>query len=94
MRTGHAVELHIEELILQGFVPAERARIGEALERELARLLAEEGLPGTVSRAGEISHMNGGTVTVLPGGKAEAVGAKVARAVYEGMSQLSRRGQS
>jgi len=39
------IEVHIEELVLHGFDPNARWRIGDALETELRALLAESGFP-------------------------------------------------
>jgi hypothetical protein len=58
MRPG-AVKLHIGELVLHGFEPGDRARIGAALETELARLLAA-GEPESLTRAGHIARLDGG----------------------------------
>jgi hypothetical protein len=81
------IELHIEELVLHGFVPGERHAIGAAVERELGRLLAQRG-PGSPSIArGERAHVNAGDVHVAPASKAPAVGAQVAQAVYGGLTR-------
>jgi hypothetical protein len=81
------VELHIEELVLHGFAAADRYRIGETVERELARLFAEEGIPATLTSSLEASRLDAGAFHVAPNSKAEAVGAEVARAVYGGLKQ-------
>ena len=44
MKPGN-IELHIEELVLNGFGPVDRYRIGVAVEVELARLFAEQSVP-------------------------------------------------
>ena len=36
------LNLHIEELVLHGFAPGDRYRIGEAVQQELTRLFAEQ----------------------------------------------------
>jgi hypothetical protein len=79
------VELHIEELVLHGFEPGDRYRIGEAVELELQRLLAEQGAPHLFSDNVELARMNAGTFNVEPNAKSEMIGAQVARAVYEGI---------
>jgi hypothetical protein len=79
------VELHIEELVLHGFAAADRYRIGEMVQRELARLFAEEGVPATLASSLEAPHLDAGTFHVAANSKAEAVGAEVARAVYGGL---------
>jgi len=81
------VELHIEELVLRGFAPGDRYRIGEAVERELTRLLADRGVPQSLAEVGEIASVDGGAFEVAPGSRAEAVGAQVAKAVYGGLGQ-------
>ncbi|MGD8752520.1 MAG: hypothetical protein PVG14_13915, partial [Anaerolineales bacterium] len=50
VRRAGSVELNIEALLLHGFSPHERFRIAQAVERELARLLAEGGLPAAWSQ--------------------------------------------
>jgi hypothetical protein len=39
------IELHIEELVLHGFKPGDRWRIGDAVEEELRGLLRANGIP-------------------------------------------------
>lgn len=79
------VELHIEELVLHGFAPGDRYRIGEAVELELQRLLTEQGAPHFFSGNVELGQISAGTFNVEPNAKSEVIGAQVARAVYEGM---------
>jgi len=81
------IELNIDELVLHGFLPGDRYRIGEAVERELTRLLADRGVPESLERGGEIGHVDGGAFEVAPGSRAQVVGAQVAKAVYGGLRQ-------
>ncbi|HUW68083.1 MAG TPA: hypothetical protein VMW20_08545 [Candidatus Nanoarchaeia archaeon] len=81
------IELNIEELVLHGFVPGDRHRIGEAVEQELTRLLADRGVPQSLERGGEIGHVDGGAFEVAQGSRPQVVGAKVAKAVYGGLRQ-------
>jgi hypothetical protein len=78
-------ELHIKELVLEGFSPGDRYRIGEGLQMELTRLLEERGVPGSLSSSREIEMVKGGSFEVAPGSRAERIGAQVARAVYRGL---------
>jgi len=55
--TPKNIELHIEELVLHGLSPGDRYRIGEAVEQELTRLLADQGVPESLERGGEIGHV-------------------------------------
>ncbi|PWB58137.1 MAG: hypothetical protein C3F18_03030 [Nitrosomonadales bacterium] len=81
------VELHIEELMLDGFAFGDRYRIAEAVEHELAALFAEQGAPQSLSQGGEIAHLDGGAFEAVRGSKPETVGVKVAQAVYGGMKR-------
>lgn len=86
MRPGN-IELHIEELVLHGFESGDRYRIGAAVEAELARLFAEQGVPPSLAQGGEMAHLDGGTFDVAPGSTAEAIGAQVAQALYGGLNR-------
>lgn len=79
------VELHIEEVVLHGFLPGDRYRIGDALEHELSRLFTEQGMP--LVHGGYIGRLDGGAFEVKPDSTPEATGASVAGAVYRSLSQ-------
>jgi hypothetical protein len=79
------LELHIEELVLHGFAPADRYRIGDSMERELARLFAEQGTPPSLRQGSEIERLDGGSFEAKAGSRAEAIGTRVAQAVYGGL---------
>jgi hypothetical protein len=79
------VELRVEELILQGFAPASREQIAAAVERELARLLAERGVPRPLDQGGDIAQVDGGSFTMTRDGRPEAIGAELAQAIYRGL---------
>jgi len=87
MKTGlhHSVALHVEELVLMGFSPAERYQIGEAIERELTKLFIERGAPHAITRGGEIARLDGGAFEVRANSSAEMIGAQVANAIYGGL---------
>lgn len=84
MKPGN-IELRIDELVLHGFESADHRHIGEAVERELARLFVEEGVPPSLVREAGIDRVDGGTFEAQPGSGAEAIGAHLARAVYRGL---------
>lgn len=81
------IDLHIEELILEDFRPSDRHRIGAAVERELARLLAERGLPSGLAQGADLPRLDGGSFEAKPGARPEAVGRQVAGAVYGGLKR-------
>ncbi len=79
------IEIEIGELVLHGFAPGDRVSIGEAVQRELTRLLAERGL-ASMNQSVEIVRVNGGTFDVRPGSKSQAVGAQIAQSIFQGLS--------
>ena len=79
-----AVRVHIEELVLDGFAPSDRYRIGEAVERELARVLAERGVPPSFLAGSEHARLDGGAFDLTPGLAPEAIGDRIAQSVYGG----------
>lgn len=81
-----SIDLYVEELVLHGFEPGDRHRIGHAVEQELGRLLAERGAPPSLARSREVQHLDGGSFEAKPGSGVEKIGAQVARAVYGGLS--------
>jgi hypothetical protein len=84
------IELHIEELILHGFDPGDRFRIGDAVHRELSRLLAERGLPGLAKRSVSIERLDRASFKVPSSATADAIGRQMARAVYGQVSSPGR----
>lgn len=83
-----SLELHIDELILHGFPAGDRRRIGEAVEHELARLLAgRAGLqPWLESR--EMARVDGGAFEVASNARPEMIGVRVAQMVYGQLAQV------
>jgi hypothetical protein len=79
------VELYVEELVLHGFSPADRYRIGQGVEHELGLLFIERGVPPSLAQSGEIPLMDGGSFEVKAGAGVEAIGSQVAQAVYGGL---------
>ena len=78
------VDLHIEEIVLDGFAPGDRYRVGDALERGLSRLFTEHGTPP--ARGGYIGRLDGGAFEIKPDSTPETTGTSVARAVYRSLN--------
>jgi hypothetical protein len=81
------VEILIGELILNGFASVDRYRLGDAVERELARLFADQGVPPSLTQGREIAHLAGGRFEVAVGSQAEGIGVQVAQALYGGLTR-------
>ena len=73
------IELHIGELVLHGFQPADRHRIGDAVQAELSRLVTERSID--VHAAARLS-LSAAPVHLPHNPPARTVGAHVARALF------------
>lgn len=88
-------DLRIEELVLDGFPPAERHAIAAAMERELARLLAGSNAPfAAAGRPGVPENMaadrlDAGVVTLAPGASPQSVGVAAAQAIGRNLGALA-----
>jgi hypothetical protein len=80
------IDLHIEELILRDVPNELRHRVAEALERELARLLAEQELPAAVAQGGHIPQIDIGPINIAANAKPDVIGAQIAQSVYGSLS--------
>ena len=78
------LELHIQELVLEGFSPHDRYRIAQALERELSRLVTENGMPAAWSADKAQTSLDSGAFKVSQNSTPESIGAQVAQTVYGG----------
>ena len=82
------VRLHIKELTLHGFAlpNSGHADLAGSIERELARLLNDEGLPSAVTaNGGHAARLDAGSFDVRAGAHSDEIGARVALALYESL---------
>lgn len=96
-RTGRGpagpVRVHIEELVLHGFAPADRHRIAAAVETELARLTRNGGGTGWWQSSPVLEQINGGAFQVEAGAPPQKSGTQIAQTIYRSLrlsSALSR----
>jgi len=79
------VDLHIEELVLEGFASIDGAEVQAAVQRELTQLFAMQGVPASLRRRGDLGSLEGGEFQVAPGADAQVIGAEIAQAIYGGL---------
>src|SRR6266481_2902649 len=84
LRPQPSLELRIEELVLHGFALGDRFVIGEAVERELARLLEDRGIPISLRLENATDEINGASFNAAQNAKPPAIGRQIAQAVYQG----------
>ena len=81
------IELHIDELVLEGFAHADRHAVADALQNELTRLLAASGLSPAQAAALGGAQLDAGTARLKPNSTARAAGAEVARTIHGGLTR-------
>jgi hypothetical protein len=81
-----SIQLHIEELVLHGFAPADRYHIADAVQGELVRLFTEQGVSIALRQGGRATRLNAGSFNVAPAMRAETIGRHVAQSVYQSLN--------
>ena len=81
------IHVHIDRLVLDGLpvVRAQRGTLGSALETELGRLLAAEGVGPRLTAGGALTHLRAGDLRLGTAGGAAGLGTQIAAAVHAGM---------
>lgn len=85
-RPAPRIRLHVDSVVLDGIdlAPRERGRFRAALEGELGRLLAEDGVHPAIAGGGAYPRLRA-AAPVDASASAAALGRQVARSVYGGM---------
>jgi hypothetical protein len=81
------IELHIERLILDG-LPVERSQgphLQAAVEAELTRVLAENGLAAYLQTGGALPSVHADAMQFRSGNTPTQLGQQIARSVYSGI---------
>jgi hypothetical protein len=82
--TPRSVRVEIDELVLHGFDPRDRHRIGDALLAELAGLVADATPAPTAGAA--VDRIEAGRFTVGTGADGASVGREAARALHRSIT--------
>ena len=82
-----AIAIQVDELVLDGFPSGDRHRIGEAFQRELARLMSERGALSGLDRGKTVEQLSGGSFQFNAEARPERTGIDIARAVFGGLRQ-------
>lgn len=87
------IELHIERLILDGLrvEPRDRAHLQAAVEAEVARLLAADGLRSELLSGGAMRSLSAGEIQVTNNMSPLHLGNQIAQAVHGGVGAETAR---
>lgn len=80
------INIDIERMILEGVAisPSQGRKLQAAVEAELTRLLATEGIPENWESSGVVPHVPGGAIQVKPGTNPTKMGQQIAQVIYRG----------
>lgn len=90
-RHSQSIELHIEELVLDGYAPDHSERFARAVASELTRLLSARGLQPALTESLAIEQLAGSAFRLKPAEPAEAAGQQLAKALYTSLNRGMRR---
>jgi hypothetical protein len=82
LQSRPTLNLHIQDLVLHGFASIDRHRIGEAMERELARLFLGQGVPRSLAGPTEVDFLDGGVLKIASAAVPGSIGIQLARTIY------------
>ena len=83
------IDLRINQLMIEGLQPSDRYQFGNAVQTELARLLAEKGMPPNLTGSAELGQLAAGTISITAAPRPEIIGRQVAEAVYRGIGKIN-----
>jgi hypothetical protein len=81
------VELHIDELILEGVPAFQREQLAAAIEQAFTALVAEHGLPPAWQTGGALAGL---TQQIQSGSRPDIIGRQVAQAILGNMDTFSQ----
>ncbi|MEL6763682.1 MAG: hypothetical protein AAFO87_08470 [Cyanobacteria bacterium J06607_6] len=81
------VNLHIEELVLDGInlSPRQRSQLSAALQAELTRLIATEGMSPSLQLGGWRDRLSASNLQLSPDQSPTAMGHHIAQSIYGGL---------
>lgn len=77
------LELHIGEIIIDGFTDLDSNAIQSVIQDELTCLFSKHNIPDSLARGNGIPMLDGGTTEISRQTEAHTIGAQIAQAVYE-----------
>ena len=87
MNSMNSMNIHIERLILDGLPisHSQRPLVQAAVEAELARLLAADGLAPNLQAGGALAYVPARSIQLTSDGNPKTLGQQIAQAVYGGI---------
>lgn len=82
LKSPPTLHLHIQDLVLHGFGSINRHRIGEAMERELARLFLGQEVLRSLANSIAVDFLDGGVLKIESASAPESIGNQLAQAIH------------
>jgi hypothetical protein len=79
------IHIEIEQLALYGFTYHDHRRISASIQKELATLITEKGLPKGISEKKEISNLHTRSPQIQTMSNPKSIGVRVARSIYSAL---------
>ncbi len=75
-------EIGIDKIVLEGFAVEDGEQIKGSVERELTRLLVDQGITGGLTESYDITVVRAEQIAMEPGVNSASGGKQIARAIY------------
>ena len=82
------VRIHIDRLVVHGLQRREIAQLGPNLEKELQRLLSEQGVPAGINRSQQLRKLITGPLRLKQTQGPQQVAKQLAATLYQGLSHV------
>jgi hypothetical protein len=84
---GRNVELHIEELVLDGFGDVDQAVLQQALHGEIARIIGDRGIAAPGSASVQVPDISVNELSLPRSSDSAAIGTRIAQVIAGGLPQ-------
>ena len=81
------INLHIDRIVLNGVRQLDRGQLRLGIQKELHRLISEQGLHSSLNQSGSIKQIIAGPIALTDSIKERSLGNKIAGSVYRGMKR-------
>ena len=81
------INLHIDKIALEGVGSVNRGQLEVSLQKELHRLIASQGLHGSLNQTTSIDHVNAKPISIGNRVREKQLGHQIAQSVYRGMKR-------
>jgi hypothetical protein len=85
------IEVHVDQLVLDGMPPHQARAVAQAVARALSRSLAERGLGASILAGPQIEQIHAGPLTLAPSAPPAEAGSRIGHTVAAALAAPGRK---